>query len=122
MQAPAVPAPPASVVQAPAPTTASDILPKKLEGSVVQSAWDMTAGHTINQDLQSWARQSGNWSVIWQLDRDWVIPASTRFNGEFQDAVSDAIKTLASNGAMVRAHIYEGNHTIVITGPGVAEQ
>lgn len=83
--------------------------------------WTLTAGRTIGQELQSWGEKVG-WKVIWSLPKDWSVPASTAFAGDFQTAAADVIKTLAANGALVRAQFYGGNKTLVVTGPGVAEQ
>lgn len=82
--------------------------------------WTLTAGHTIGYDLQTWAEKA-NWKVVWNLQKDWTVPASTIFSGEFQGAATDVIKTLAANGALIHAQFFEGNKTMVVTGPGVTE-
>lgn len=83
--------------------------------------WTLPAGHAIGQALQTWGEKAG-WKVMWSMTKDWSIPASTTFTGDFQTAASDVIKTLAANGALIRAAFYEGNKTMVVTGPGVAAQ
>jgi len=87
----------------------------------VKEVWTLTAGHTVGQDLQTWGTKAG-WKVIWSMSTDWTIPASTSFPGDFHAAASDVIKTLAANGALVRAQFYDGNKTMVVTGPGAAAQ
>lgn len=83
--------------------------------------WTLAAGRTVGQELKAWAEKA-DWKVIWSLPKDWLVPASTSFSGDFQTAAGDAIKTLAANGALVHAQFYEGNKTMVVTGPGVAAQ
>jgi hypothetical protein len=83
--------------------------------------WTLAAGHTIGQELKVWGEKA-NWKVIWNLPKDWLVPTSTSFSGDFQTAAGDVIKTLAANGALVHAQFYEGNKTMLISGPGVAAQ
>lgn len=83
--------------------------------------WTLTAGRTVGHELQAWGEKAG-WKVIWNMPKDWAVPAATSFSGEFPDAAADVIKTLAANGALVRAQFYAGNKTMVVTGPGVAAQ
>lgn len=77
--------------------------------------WTLTAGDAHRKDLEAWADKAG-WKVIWNLSKDWIIPASTVFTGSFETATGDVIKTLAANGALIHAQFYEGNKTVVITG------
>lgn len=84
-------------------------------------SWTLTAGRTIGQELQAWGAKAG-WKVIWSMQKDWAVPASTVFTGDFKSAASDVIKNLASNGALVRAQFYDGNKTLVVVGPGVTPQ
>lgn len=86
-----------------------------------QSTWTLTAGHTIGKELQAWGEKAG-WKIIWNMPKDWTIPSVALFYGDFQTAASDVIKTLAGNGALVRAQFFEGNKTVVISGPGAAAQ
>lgn len=87
----------------------------------IQQLWTLQAGETIGQSLRVWAEKA-HWNVVWSLPRDWVVPSAATFTGSFPDATESVIKTLAANGALVRAQIYEGNKTIVIIGPGAAQQ
>lgn len=87
----------------------------------VKSLWTLTIGHTVGEELQAWGEKAG-WKVIWTMSKDWSVPASTSFAGDFKSAATDVIKTLALNGALVRAQFYDGNKTMIVTGPGVAPQ
>ncbi len=86
-----------------------------------QSPWTLNAGQTVGHELQAWGVKAG-WKVIWNMQKDWAVPASTSFSGDFSSAAAEVIKTLAANGALVRAQFYDGNKTMVVTGPGVAAQ
>lgn len=83
----------------------------------IEQVWSLEAGQTIRQNLAAWAKKA-SWHVIWELSKDWVVPAPAQFRGDFPTAVEQVVTTLAKNGALIRAHISEGNNTIVIYGLG----
>ncbi|HJV75119.1 MAG TPA: toxin co-regulated pilus biosynthesis Q family protein [Noviherbaspirillum sp.] len=87
----------------------------------IQPIWTLTSGHTINQDMQAWASKAG-WKLIWNMNQDWAVPATTNFTGDFQTAATTVINTMASNGALIRAQFYSGNKTLVVVGPGVTSR
>lgn len=83
--------------------------------------WVLTAGSTVGNELRTWGEKAG-WKVIWNMPKDWAVPASTAFQGDFKSAASSVIKNLSANGAMVRAQFFDGNNTLVVNGPGLASQ
>jgi len=87
----------------------------------IEQRWSLTAGTTVGQNLKTWAGRA-NWTIVWQLPKDWVVPAAATFTGSFPDAATSVIETLAGNGALVRAQIFEGNRTMVVSGPGIVQQ
>ena len=87
----------------------------------VEIIWTLTEGKTIAKQLSLWADQAG-WKVIWNLDKDWIIPTNTFFSGDFKTAAAAVIDTLAENGVLIRATLFEGNQTMVVSGPGDKEQ
>lgn len=87
----------------------------------IAPAWNLREGQMVGKEIQNWAKNAG-WKVIWQLPKDWFIPASTTFSGDFKAAASEVITTLAANGILIRAQFFDGNKTMVVTGPGVVEQ
>lgn len=89
----------------------------------IQRMWVLEPGLPMKENLEKWAKAASPvWHVIWQVPKDWLVPAPTAFPGEFPDAATAAIQTLAENGALIKAHISEGNNTIRVFGPGVAQQ
>ena len=87
----------------------------------IEQRWELKAGETIGQNLKTWAGRA-HWTVIWQLPHDWIVPAGKSFPGNFPDAAASVIENLAANGGLINAQIFDGNKTIVISGPGVAAQ
>lgn len=88
----------------------------------IQQIWTLTAGVTVKENLEAWAEKA-QWHVVWPPTlKTWIVPNETSFTGSFPDAAEKVIKTLADNGALVRAIVYEGNKNFVIFGPGLAQQ
>lgn len=88
----------------------------------IQQIWTLAAGVTIKENLETWAEKV-QWHIVWpETLKTWVVPNETSFTGSFPDAAEKVIKTLAENGALVRAITYEGNKTFVVSGPGLAQQ
>lgn len=98
--------------EAEAPTPAT---PRK-DGTV----WVLVAGRPIGHELRGWGAKAG-WKIVWDMQKDWIVPADSQFTGDFPAAAADVINTLASNGALIHARFYEGNKTIVVTGAGASE-
>ncbi len=87
----------------------------------IQQVWTLIAGDTVGQNLNSWADKAG-WKVQWNLPKDIVVPNAASFTGSFADAAQSVIETLAGNGALIRARIWEDNKMVVVFGPGAAQQ
>lgn len=88
---------------------------------VPEQVWQLQKGETIRSELTKWAKDS-DWSLVWQLDKDWVIPSNSQFSGGFDVAAAKVVETLSSNGVLIHANFYSSNKTLVITGPGVTPQ
>jgi len=93
----------------------------QLKEAPVTKTWKLNEGKTIGKEISAWATDAG-WKVVWNLNKDWQVPSSTVFNGDFKSAAGDVIKTLAADGVLIRAQFFDGNKTMVVTGPGVTEQ
>lgn len=89
--------------------------------AIILPTWEMTVGHTVGQDLQAWGVTAG-WKVMWNLPRDWAVPADSHFVGDFPSVASEVIETLAANGALIHAQFFSGNKILVVSGPGVTPQ
>jgi hypothetical protein len=85
-----------------------------------QPVFVLTKGRLILTELQKWAAQSG-WTVVWQVSEDWMVPNTTMFNGDFQQAVTQVVQALAANGANIHAVFHTANNTVVIDGAGGGE-
>ncbi len=106
--------------------SAPDVINKTAEQPALEvvaapKKWTLTEGKTIGREIMAWGRTVG-WNVVWNLGKDWSIPSNTTYTGDFKSAAGEAIKTLAANGILIRGQFYDGNKTMVVSGPGVAEQ
>jgi len=86
----------------------------------LHEVWTLKAGETISRGLQEWG-QRAHWTIVWQLPRDWAVPATTVFSGSFEDAAENVLRTLSTEGVLLKGEIYEGNHTLVVKPTGDKE-
>lgn len=80
-------------------------------------AFGLVAGKSIQAQLQSWAVRAG-WTVVWDVQQDWIVPNAATFTGDFVSAAQQVIEALAANGADVRADLYTGNRSMVVHQAG----
>lgn len=79
------------------------------------SGWILYAGGLVGRQLVGWGQAAG-WHVLWNCGRDWVVPSSVAFHGDFTSAASQVLEDLAAEGASVHGVFYQGNRTLVISG------
>lgn len=75
----------------------------------VAQAWILKKGQPIHTQLQEWGARAG-WTVNWEIEKTWAIPAETRFGGTFQQALEQVIKTLYSQGYPIYLEMWDDNH------------
>lgn len=86
--------------------------------SALPGTYDLSAGESLESQLSDWAKRAG-WSVTWNTSDDWIVPHSSSYGSDFQQAITQVINQMESNGADVRGDIWTGNHTVVIDRAGV---
>lgn len=80
-------------------------------------SWTLFSGSLVGKQIVNWGLEAG-WHVIWQCNKDWVVPNSAEFQGDFVSATGQVLEDLAAEGAPVHGTFYTGNHTLVITDGG----
>ena len=85
------------------------------------STWTLRQGMPVGKELSEWAQKAG-WNVVWNLPKDYVVPAQKIYSGDFKAVTSEVINTLAENGLVIRVKFYDGNKTAVISGAGLPQQ
>ena len=76
--------------------------------------WFAHAGSTVLATLKAWGKKAG-WTVVWNSDKDWTIPASFAHNGQFEAVATWMFRQLAAEGVLCKVRFYEGNQTVVVT-------
>lgn len=94
---------PAPVVQAVVPVVAQPTAP-----APVPTTWFLQSDMPIHKQFADWAHIAG-WKFEWRLEKSWLVPAATKFNGTFDQALSEAVISLHAQGKPVRLIIWEGN-------------
>lgn len=77
-----------AISNVPATTVAPPPKPAPLAQVPLPQIWTAAPGTTLRDSVEDWAKRA-NWSVIWRAEGlDYPIEAPLRFEGSFQDAVS----------------------------------
>lgn len=80
---------------------------KALEGlrSETPTEWTVElSDRTFRQTLLRWTRIA-NWQLVWEVDRDFAIDAQVTLNGNFLEALNQAMTSLRDTDYPVQARI-----------------
>lgn len=77
----------------------------------------INGGERLSKALEDYASANG-WTVVWNVQQDWIAPGLTTFHGDFMQASEDFIHSLVANGVDVHAQYFTGNKTLVVFGTG----
>ena len=75
--------------------------------------WEALNGDSLRTLLVEWGQKSG-WTVVWKLDRDYILEAGVVFRGTFTDVASAIIRTFARAVPAPIGTFYKGNRVLVI--------
>ena len=76
--------------------------------------WEANNGDSLRALLIEWGQKSG-WTVVWKLDRDYVLEAGVVFRGNFTEVASAIIRTFARAIPAPIGTFYKGNRVLVIS-------
>ena len=76
--------------------------------------WEAPKGETLRTLLMDWGEKSG-WTIVWQLERDYVLEAGVVFRGTFTDVASAILRTFARAMPAPVGTFYNGNRVLLIT-------
>jgi len=99
----------------PAATINSSVVSEASLGVPPVQTWKIRRGQRFSDAMKEWCKRASCSDVFWEtgeLESD--MPQS--FSGTFDEAVSTAIETLASQGIPIRAVFYGGNGVVRIMG------
>ncbi len=75
--------------------------------------WEALNGDSLRNLLIDWGKKSG-WTVVWKLDRDYILEAGVVFRGTFTEVSSAIIRTFARANPAPIGTFYKGNRVLVI--------
>ncbi len=75
--------------------------------------WEAISGESLRALLVEWGQKSG-WTVVWKMDRDYILEAGVVFRGTFTDVASAIIRTFARAMPAPIGTFYKGNRVLVI--------
>ncbi len=75
--------------------------------------WEANNGDSLRSLLIEWGQKSG-WTVVWKLDRDYILEAGVVFRGNFVEVASAIIRTFARAVPAPIGTFYKGNRVLVI--------
>jgi hypothetical protein len=76
--------------------------------------WQAPKGETLRTLLTDWGDKSG-WTIVWQLERDYVLEAGVVFRGTFTDVASAILRTFARAMPAPVGTFFNGNRVLLIT-------
>ena len=76
--------------------------------------WQAPKGETLRTLLTDWGDKSG-WTIVWQLERDYVLEAGVVFRGTFTDVAGAILRTFARAMPAPVGTFYNGNRVLLIT-------
>ncbi len=86
---------------------------KKAFGEQPQD-WEAENGDTLRALLVEWGQKSG-WTVVWKMDRDYILEAGVVFRGTFTEVAGAIIRTFARATPTPIGTFYKGNRVLVIS-------
>ncbi len=91
-------------------TTLSD---RVLYGEEVND-WDAAMGESLRSLLMTWGERAG-WTIVWKMDRDYVLEAGVVFRGTFMDVTGALVRSFARATPAPIGTFYKGNRVLVVS-------
>lgn len=91
----------------------SELVQKVTYGDNVQD-WVAKPGDTVQGLLMKWSEESG-WTLIWKLDRDYILEAGVVFRGTYMDVSMALLRSFARAVPAPIGTFYKGNRVLVVS-------
>lgn len=95
------------------PVETSELVKKVTYGDDVQD-WTAQPQDTVQTLLTKWSDESG-WTLVWKLDRDYVLEAGVVFRGTYMDAAMALLRSFARANPAPIGTFYKGNRVLVVS-------
>lgn len=93
--------------------TTSELVQKLTYGEQIQD-WTVKQGDTLQSLLMQWSEESG-WTLVWKLDRDYVLEAGVVFRGTYMDVSMALLRSFARANPAPIGTFYKGNRVLVVS-------
>lgn len=91
----------------------SELVQKVTYGDNVQD-WIAKPGDTVQGLLLKWSEESG-WTLIWKLDKDYILEAGVVFRGTYMDVSMALLRSFARAVPAPIGTFYKGNRVLVVS-------
>lgn len=82
--------------------------------SVAQRAeWIVREGENLQSVLRDWSSREG-WKLVWESEFKYQIASAAKFDGDFVQATSELVRSMAHIRPLVTVVFYQGNKTVVV--------
>ena len=95
------------------PSISASELGKKVTYGDSTHDWEALSGESLRALLVEWGQKSG-WTVVWKMDRDYILEAGVVFRGTFTEVAGAIIRTFARANPAPIGTFYKGNRVLVI--------
>lgn len=97
------------------PAVNADSMSQRSAGGATQRTWEVrVADVNIEATLKRWAKEAG-FQLVWDTDKEFLIPASDSFAGSFEDALNRVLQSpgIRDSDDPLEAVIYANNPPLV---------
>ena len=74
--------------------------------------WSVQPG-SLEQQMKGWCKKN-SYSLVWNVNKDFIMPVQTEFQGTFEIAVQRLFAQMNENGNSIDAYIYRGNRVLEV--------
>lgn len=76
--------------------------------------WDAAMGESLRSLLMTWGEEAG-WTIVWKMDRDYILEAGVVFRGTFMEVSGSLIRSFARATPAPIGTFYKGNRVLVVS-------
>lgn len=76
--------------------------------------WAAESGESVRDLLMKWSEKSG-WTMVWKLDRDYILEAGVVFRGNYMDVAGALLRSFARATPAPIGTFYKGNRVLVVS-------
>lgn len=87
----------------------------------VAAVFHVEAGARLKSTLDDWA-QRAEWSVSWELGKDFTLGTSAQFSGDFETVVNALVESLGGDVGALKVEMHQANRVVRVTEHGASRK